>query len=122
MKQSVKVAPPNSLILVMDYSFGVLPDNMGGALVASTSSCVAVGTLSDADGDTVITLTDELLGLNSEGLIFDGVLEAPSRELSICNVRNEKLMAVALSGAEVRIRIFANDASEPDQIAVLVGA
>lgn len=93
---------------------------MGGALVASTPSCVTVGTLADVDGEIAVTLTDEWLEFAPADLFFDGVLEVPSHELSICNVRNEKLMAIALTGDTVRVRIYANSASESDEITVLV--
>lgn len=121
MKESIQIAPPNALVLVMDHAFGVLPNRMGSALVASTPSCVAIGTLADVDGETAVTLTDEWLDFAPADLFFDGVLEVPSRELSICNARNEKLMTVALSADTVRVLIYANDASEADEITVLVG-
>jgi hypothetical protein len=35
---------------------GAIPESMGGALIASTGSCAAIGCQSDVDGETEITL------------------------------------------------------------------
>lgn len=104
----------------MDYLFGELPEAMNGGLVAFTDSCVAVGTLSEFDGETAISLTDSLEEGEPDALVFDGVLKAPQCELSVCNVANEKLLTMKLSGPEAHVRIFANDPSEPDEIVVFV--
>lgn len=120
MKESITLAPPNSLILVMDISFGELPDDMGGRLVSFTDSCVAVGTLSEVDGDTTIIMTNSLDGVGLGEMVFDGILKVPKKELSVCSVRNEKLLTLELSSEEAHVQIFANDPSEPDEIVVFV--
>ena len=122
MRESITLSPPNSLILVMDHSFGELPQVMGGRLVAFTDSCVAVGTLSEADGVTSITLADDLQVIDEpSALAFDGVLHTPAFELSVCNVRNEKLLTLQLPTPRSKVRIFVNDKSEPDRIMVYAG-
>lgn len=121
MRKSITLAPPNSLILILDYSFGELPEDMEGGLVAFTSSCVAVGTLSEFDGDTTVTMTSTMEGSVPGELVFDGIIEAPQRELSVCNVRNERLLTMPLLEIRAHVQIFANDASEPDEIVILVG-
>lgn len=119
MQEAITLSPPNSLILVMDHSFGELPIAMGGQLVSSTDSCVAVGTLSELDGATTITLADNLKGISEpRALVFDGIVQTPGLELSICNVRNEKLLTLHLSTPRVKVKIFASDESEPDNIVV----
>jgi len=54
--KEVDVATSNSLVLIMDRSIGEIPESFGGSLVASTSSCIAVGTLAEHDGTTRILL------------------------------------------------------------------
>jgi hypothetical protein len=122
MRATVTLAPPNSLILVMDHSFGALPEAMNGQLVAFTDSCIAVGTLSEIGGETVITMTDSLVGIERGKMVFDGVLKAPQLEVSVCSVANEKLLTMKLPASEAHVQIFANDASEPDEIVVFVQA
>lgn len=119
MKQSLTLSPPNSLILVMDHNFGTLPELITADLVAATDSCLAIGTLASPDGETTITLTNDLDNVETDELVFEGVLLTPNKELSICNVMNEKLLTLPVSASVINVKIFANDSSEPDQIVVL---
>lgn len=122
MCESIAISPPNSLILVMDHASGELPEDIIGRLVASTTSCVAVGTLSAADGETTITLTDEHHDAEKEfSLVFDDVILTPHREISVCDARNEKLLTISTTSSITRVQIYANDAREPDGIVVRVG-
>jgi len=120
MKESITLSPPNSLIFVMDHEAGVLPDQITAGLVAATDSCIAVGTLASSDGETTVTLTDDLGGLETGDMVFDGVLSTPNHELSVCDVRNEKLITLRIQQACTRVRIFANDPSEHDQTLISV--
>jgi len=104
----------------MDHSSGELPEAMNGQLVAFTDSCVAVGTLSEVDGETTITLTDSLEGVQRGQLVFDGVLKVPQHELAVCSAADERLLTLKLQRSEARVQVFANDASEPDRIVVFV--
>lgn len=117
---SITLSPQNSLIFVMDHSSGELPEAINGQSVAFTDSCVAVGTLCEVDGETTITLTDSLEGVRRDQMVFDGVLNVPQRELAVCSAANERLLTMKLPRPEARVQIFANDASEPDQIVVFV--
>ena len=119
MKISKTFAPSNSLVFVMDSSIGEIPVSIGNELTASTNSCVAVGTLAQMDGETTVALTDSSDGIELEMLVFDGVLLTPARELSVCNVEDERLLTIPVPSSETRVRIFANDNAEPDNIIVL---
>jgi hypothetical protein len=118
MKESISLSPPNSLIFVMDHKAGVLPDQITEGLVATTASCVAIGTLSEVDGETTITLTDNMDGVEAVDLVFSGSLSTPNHELSVCDVNNEKLLTLPVSQTSTMVKIFANDSSEPDYIVV----
>lgn len=118
MKESMTFSPPNSLILVMDHESGVLPDQITAELVSATESCLAVGTLAASDGETTVILTDDLGGLGVGDLVFDGALSTPNRELSICNVNNEKLLTLSVPEQSTWVKVFANDPFEPDIIVV----
>jgi hypothetical protein len=121
MRQTVTVAPSNSLILVMDRAVGVIPETMARGLVAATPTCVAVGTLSEHDGETSISLSDEGTAF---GFVasqkFDGVLKTPSKILSVCSVLDEVLLEMSVVSDETRVQVWANDAAEPDRIAIVV--
>ena len=113
---------PNSLILVMDQTIGEIPNSMNQTLIAATSSCVAVGTICEADGETSLTLSDERPPrLPKEVPAFDGVIATPSRKLSICSVHDEQLLALDVANSSTRVRIWANHPSEPSEIWVVAG-
>jgi hypothetical protein len=121
MRLTVTLAPRNSLILVMDRAAGAIPEAMAGRLVAATPTCIAVGTRSEHDGETSISLADE--ATPSEGGAnprFDGVLKTPSRRLSVCSVIEEVLLEMSVRSDETRVQVWANDAAEPDNIAIVV--
>ena len=124
MNKSIAIRPPNSLILIMDYVFGEIPVamNENDALVSSSASCIAVGTLAEFDGETTITLANvaqDFVGLEN---VFRGVLNTPSKQLSICNVKNEMLLFLSDLTERTNVQVFVNDLSEPDQILVMASS
>ena len=121
MKTEIRIAPRNSLILVMDRSVGEVPKSMNKMLVASTPSCLAVGTLSEHDGETLISLSDETPPLGDNlSLIFDDVLKTPTRKLSVCSVLDETLIALDVTTENTRLQVWANANAEPDQVYIIV--
>lgn len=117
MRIETRLAPPNSLVLIMDQSVGEVPESMNGADVASTTSCVAVGTLSEHDGETSITISDERPepGL-SLSIVFDDDLSTPSGSLAVCTVDNMAVISTEVSSSSTRVQIYTNDKSEPDWV------
>ena len=120
---TVEVQVPNSLLLVMDPVHGVIPESMAGGLVATTDSCLAVGTLSEADGPTTLEVVDvgEFPGV-AEGswVAWEGSLVTSSGQLAVMDVLGQ-VLASRNVGADVIVRLVVNDASEPDRISVVVG-
>src|SRR5436305_1655984 len=116
------LAPPNSLIVIMDRTVGRLPDSMNRSLVSATESCIAVGTLGAADGETTISLSDETPPwLPKQSPQFDGIVRTPSKNLSVCTVFDDILMTVDVPGPSTRVRIWTNDSSEPSEVWIVAG-
>jgi hypothetical protein len=120
--ESRSVIPMNSLILIMDSKSGQIPESTGGRGIAATSSCVAVGTREANDGPTELRMADigeeiELPALN----IHDGTLEVSSGELVASNIVGEPFLRWAVEGPSVRVQIYTNHSTEPDEVVVLVG-
>jgi hypothetical protein len=93
---------------------------MDTALVAATSSCIAVGTLCEYDGETLISLSDVVLPLGVDmSLVFDGALRTPTRKLSLCSVLNEALITLDVPAESMRVQIWSSDDTEPDRIHVV---
>jgi hypothetical protein len=125
MRTTTRIAPPNSLILVMDQSVGVIPGLEGSdaSRPAATRSCIAVCTLAAVDGETSILLSDEaadLLG-HPGSPIFDGVIDTPAHRISVVSTQLELLAEVEVAWLRTRVRIWTNDPVEPDEIAIVVG-
>lgn len=119
MNTSIRVAPPNALVLLMDPSVGQVPNSMSGSLVASTSTCVAVGTLSEHDGTTRISLeAGEYEG--SSTLVFDGVLETPGARVVVCSVLGEIYLEMDVMFPQAKAQIWANDDGEPNEIDIRI--
>lgn len=120
--QIVRIAPPNSLVYVVDDRIGEIPDDTGAGAVVTTPSCVMVGTLVDADGETEIRLSTPAdfskcpnLSLAWSGSIAcAGVLVVLTSELL-------SLMSMELPGVDnATVDIWTNDDNEPDLIWVVV--
>ena len=120
--KTAHIAPPNSLLLIMDRSVGQIPESMGASLVAATSTCIAIGTLSEHDGTTQVTLDGNPDPTPHGPPVFDGLLETPSRELTVNTVLDEVVLRVALSTQQTRVLIWANDGAEPSEIRIVVAA
>jgi hypothetical protein len=120
--QTVSVSPPHSLVFVMDERVAEIPDDTGAA-IAATPSCVTVGTLSELDGETEVRLSgpqdfapsDDLTLAWSGTIASAGVVEIQTSEA-------KTLLSMPWEGpGSPDVRIWTNDASEPDLIWVVVG-
>jgi hypothetical protein len=100
----------------MDQSVGTIPETMGGKLVSATSSCIAIGTLSEHDGLTNITLSSNPPENSFGQIVYDGILEIPSQKLTVCSVFGGAMLETVVSGKRGRVRIWANSETEPDKI------
>jgi len=116
------IAPPHSILLIMDRSVGRVPKSMAGGLVSATSTCIAVGTLSEHDGTTRVTLGSSFPGARPGPPAFEGVLETPGLALEVCTVFDDVVLRVAVATLRTRVLIWANDQAEPSDIRIVVSA
>lgn len=105
----------------MDISGGEAPKSMNDNLVSATSTCVVVGTISAADGEAQITLTDEgnAHATNFE-IAFDGEVATPSGKIAVFSARKESLLEAAVPGKRSNIQVWVNHDSEPDVIIIII--
>lgn len=118
---STRTAPPNSLVLVMDPRGGEIPASMNQSLVSATNSCIAIGCLSEDDGETDVCLGPRSNVDSGERPVFDGTLATPSRKVAVKTVLGETLLEATVPAAVTHIRVWANDAAEPDRIVIGIG-
>lgn len=95
MTTAVRVSPPNGLLLVLDPRTGVLPGTLAGSAIASTPSGLAIGTLSEFDGETEVTLgsVEDLPNDPTLSLAWEGDLETSGR-LGVLTIYNDALIEV----------------------------
>ena len=113
----LRVAPPNSLLLIMDPDAGEPPIEMGNAALAATESCIAIGTLCEIDGETRVHLgMAPTAGSPDVARAFEGLITTPSRKLVVCTVLNSVLASIEVEGALTRVRVWTDHPTEPSQI------
>jgi len=117
---TVDVAPPNSVLLIMDRSVGQVPESMEGSLIAATPTCVAIGTLSEHDGTTHVTLDSSPPPSEQGTPVFVAVLDTPGRHVAVCSVFDEAVLEVEVETERTRVLIWANDQAEPSEIRITV--
>jgi hypothetical protein len=118
MSKSAKIAPPYSLVLVGDPSGREIPDIVPGSVIASTSSCIAVGCLSEVDGETDFTLgatRDVNPGIDPA---FEGELKTPNRTIAIRSVLGQTILEAPVPQEQTTVRVWVNDPKEPDRVTV----
>ena len=121
MTNGVRTAPSHSLVLIMDETVGQIPSSMNRALVSANSTCVAVGTFSEADGETTISIGEETTRVEpGMDLAFDGVLQTPTRLLTVCTVTGTSLLKYPVGSERTQVQVWVSHPSEPDKILVLV--
>jgi hypothetical protein len=121
MVNTVKVAPPYSLIFISDPEGGTTPECSPPAPYWATPSCIAVGCLMYQDGDTEVRL-GHASELNAEGKpIFDGPLETPNRKVNIETAEGELVLQADVPTESTRVRIWTNAPREPDKITIGLG-
>ncbi|MDB6013971.1 MAG: hypothetical protein JWL65_6221 [Gammaproteobacteria bacterium] len=118
MADSKRLAPPYSVVVISDSGGGKVLDAMRGQLIVATNSCVAVGCLSEVDGET-----EFVLGVSSEvnpgePPTFEGKLGTPSRRLEISSVLGDLILVTTVPQYETLVRIWVNDPKEPDRVIV----
>jgi hypothetical protein len=121
MALTKRMAPPNSVVLVSDADGGEIPKTMGGVLVSATNTCVAVGCLSEDDGQTEFTLAPLTEVDRADKPVYEGMLRTPKRRVVIRSVLGEHLLELPVLQEVTKIKIWANDAQEPDNVVVGVG-
>jgi hypothetical protein len=122
MPKTAKVAPPNSVVLVTGRDDGGgIPLTMATSVVAATESCIAVGCLSEADGQSQLVLGPWREIAEGDEPAFVGLLKTPDRKVEVRSVEGETLLAIQVPTEETVVRIWVNHALEPDRILIGVG-
>jgi hypothetical protein len=118
MTLAAKLAPPNSVVLLGDPTQTGVPATMEGGLIASTDTCVAIGVLSEVDGETAFTLGPATEVDPGYPPSFEGILLTPARSIALRTVLGAVVLEATVAGEETQVKVWANGQSEPDRIAI----
>jgi len=116
MSISRKIAAPNAIVLISDIHGGMPPDLMQGSLIAATSSCIAVGCMSDSNGPTEITLGSGQDVGSRDNPAFEGELETPSKVVAVRTVLHETILQAPVPRPRTKVRVWVNHPTEPDRV------
>ena len=117
-----RVRPPGSFLVIAGDIHAPMPEfDDQEARLWSNEWCIGIGTLSEVDGETDLTVTDQP-GEESIPLVFDGVIAAPERHITVSDAYLLESANVRITGKKARVRIWANHPREPDRIVIAVTA
>jgi hypothetical protein len=84
----------------------------------STDTCILVGCLIDADGETEFTLGGMREVDPGHPPAFQGKLKTPTRKISLESVDGHTVLDAPVLQMETTVRIWTNHESEPDRVIV----
>jgi hypothetical protein len=91
-------------------------------MVMGTEDCILIGCLCEVDGETEFLLADLDELHESSTLVYDGLLNTPSLRLTLSTSQDEVVLESPVSTRRTWVRIWANDPSEPNRVAIGISA
>jgi len=119
MTQSTKLAPINSMIVILDPENRVeVPTWLDGPLIASTETCILCACYPEVDGETEFVL-GSMEEVNPGGSpMFYGLLKTPNRKIALETVECQPILGSLTMRQETKVRIWLSDARFPDKVIV----
>lgn len=119
-----KLAPPNSIILIMASDNQIIPSSMRESVISVTEFCICIGTLSELDGDTSVSICRALEAeestLNEHShKIFSGHIYSQDGKFGVFTSHLDKIIDVPCEDRKLKLTIMINDLREPDSILIL---
>lgn len=118
--QTKLISPDHALILIMDPEVAILPESMAHNLVASTNSCVAVGTRPALDGPTRVHLSSQSQIHPRLEKVFCGSLETPNKIIKVCGIEGEVELEATVTSERTLIEVWVDDLYEPQNIEIII--
>ncbi len=121
MGHSARVYAPHLVLLIMDPDCGEVPETMVGCLVSVTASCIAIGTISQPDEFVLVEILDEAQTCHAQlQRVGSWQVNIENKRLAVCSVLMEQLLVVDINSNCPEVELWANDASDPDHIAIVL--
>lgn len=119
--KTARYAALNALIAVLDPGGKVKVPQWSKPMtprLVSTDTCILVGCLIDADGETELALGSMSEVDPGEFPVFQGKLKTPTRRIALESVDGHTVLEASVPQLETTIRIWTNHESEPDKVIV----
>jgi hypothetical protein len=119
---SLKIAPPNSLVLISDVQRGEVPEKIDPEMgFGSTDSCIAVACLPDMDGETMIRLGPAAEVDPGSRPAFEMILSTPTRTVAVMTIEWVTLLKAGVPASSTRVRVWTNRSRWPDNVLIGLG-
>jgi len=115
---TARLAPPNSLILILDPQGAEIPATTKGELISSTETCIAVGCMSEDDGETELTLGEAKAVDPGYAPTLEKRISTPTRKLTVQSVHGVTLLETHVPSQSAAVQVWVNDAHEPDKVVI----
>jgi hypothetical protein len=116
--RAIKIAPPNSVVLLSDVSGGDIPDSMRGVVVVATPTCIAVGCVSEADEPTEFVLAPLSELERSDEPVHMSRIQTPNRRVVLRTVLGLELLGLPVDTQSTEVKVWVNDPFEPDKVVI----
>lgn len=113
----MKVLAPYALLVLGDPTSAV-PEPVAGVLVSWNKSSVVVGCLPDVEGDTELVVGRMASIATDDPIVFDGIVDLPSRRFTICTAENQEIYAFPNAADSIHLRVWANHPVMPNRLVV----
>lgn len=121
MIAETRIRPAGSVLAITGDEYAEMPEvTAGSSRLWANEWCVFVGTLTDADGETHLQISDDEF-MTDLPLVFDGFIAAPSGRVSVSDAHLTEFGAVPVSVPNARVRVWTNHPSEPTEVLVAIG-
>lgn len=109
----------NSILFIKDSRTKDLTKIDGHGSFWTTPSCIAVSCMPDCDGSTEVAFGNLSEFQSKAGkLLFDALLETPSRRITVETVLAEKILEKNVLNATTRVRIWTDGFRDTEKVLI----
>ncbi|MEZ5886397.1 MAG: hypothetical protein R3D56_05915 [Paracoccaceae bacterium] len=122
MMLNAVLSPPNAILFVFDpTNRGVtIPEYADGKLAAATDTCVSVGTLPEADGETEVSLATESPIAKGLKQVYCGKITTPGGKIAVVTSQLQRILELDVPIGSVTLTVLADDERIPSKVAIFV--
>ena len=122
MIQNARLAVPHGILFLIDPTNveTIVPEHESGVLVASTATCIAVGTQPDTDGEIAIDIGPGPLPTEGLAKRSTKTIHAPGGTVALVTSHFQLVLEMAVPPGEAVVVIWTDDPVLPARIAIEV--